>query len=61
MPIKPFIPLIGRRHRIKIMRIVESEMAVRKVKDCSSRPFSIPSDTLSRYINGTIGERAVIK
>ena len=58
MPIKPLIPLMGKRQRIKIILKVESEIAVRKVKVCWSRPFKIPSETLSRYIKGIMGERA---
>ena len=58
IPIKPFIPQRGKIKRIKIIRITESLTAVRKVKPCWSRPFKIPSDMLSRYIKGTMGERA---
>ena len=59
IPIKPFIPVMGRRQRIKMILRVESDRAVRKVKVCWSRPFKIPSETLSRYIKGTIGASAV--
>lgn len=58
IPIKPLSPVRGSTIRIRIIRTVESLIAVRKVKDCWSRPFKMPSEILSRYIKGTIGERA---
>ena len=61
IPIKPFIPKSGKISKIKIILIVESETAVRKVKFCWSRPFKSPSDMLSRYIRGTIGAKYLIK
>ena len=58
MAIKPLSPVRGSAIRIKIILITESLMAVRKVKVCWSSPFNIPSETLSRYIKGTMGDRA---
>ena len=55
--IKPFSPETGKMIRIKIIRRVESVMAVRKLNACWSSPFKMPSETLSKYIKGTIGER----
>ena len=58
---KPQSPVLLRRIKIKIIRMVESAMAVLKVNTCWSSPFKIPSDILSRYIKGTIGESALSK
>ena len=56
--IKPLSPERGKIMRIKIIRSVESVIAVRKLNACWSSPFKMPSDTLSKYISGTIGESA---
>ena len=61
IPIKPFIPNSGKRLIIIIILIIESETAVRNVKTCWSRPFKIPSDILSIYIRGTIGDKLFIR
>ena len=53
---KPKSPILLNIKLISTMRIKESEIAVRKVKLCWSSPFSIPSQILSRYIRGTIGD-----
>ena len=55
------MPVFGSSKSIKIIREAESVIAVRKVKVCWSSPFKMPSLILSRYINGTIGERAFSK
>ena len=44
--------------QISIILIEESEIAVKKVYFCWSSPFKMPSDMLSRYISGTIGDKA---
>ena len=56
---KPLSPETGRNIKIKIILRVESVIAVRKLKACWSSPFKMPSDTLSKYISGTIGESAL--
>ena len=55
------MPVLGSSKSIKIIRKAESVIAVRKVKVCWSSPFKMPSLILSRYIKGTIGERAFSK
>ena len=59
--INPRSPNRGRIIITRIIRIAESTTDVRNVNFCWSSPFSIPSQTLSRYINGTMGERAHIR
>ena len=56
--INPLSPKIGSNIRIRIILSTESETAVRNVKACWSRPFKMPSEMLSKYISGTIGDRA---
>lgn len=55
--INPLSPLFGSINNINTIRINESEIAVQNVKFCWSKPFSIPSQILSKYISGTIGDR----
>ena len=57
IPIKPIIPVRGRIAIISTILIAESETAVQKENACSSSPFKIPSEILSRYISGTIGAK----
>ena len=61
MPIKPFIPNSGKTVIINTILMAESETAVRKEKTCWSSPFKIPSEILSIYISGTMGDNAFIK
>ena len=61
IPINPRSPVTGNKSAIKSMRSEESHILFLKQKFCWSRPFKIPSQILSKYINGTIGANAQIK
>ena len=58
IPKKPDIPVLGKNEITKSILKTESNIEFLKQNFCWSRPFKIPSHTLSRYISGTIGERA---
>ena len=61
IPRKPTMENRGTIKRNGIILKNESKRAVLKVKDCWSSPFKMPSEILSRYISGTMGERYLIK
>jgi len=58
MPMNPIRPKRGRMAITANILKEESQTAVLNVKSCWSSPFKIPSETLSRYIRGTMGDRA---
>ena len=61
IPIKPNKPNRGSKIKISIILMEESNIAVRKEKTCWSRPFKIPSEILSKYIKGIMGDNACNK
>lgn len=61
IPIKPFMPKYGNTASTSPIRKDESKIPVRKQNPCWSSPFKIPSATLSRYIKGTMGDKAHIR
>ena len=58
MPKKAKMPHRFKNNNIKIILIAESPTLVRKVNFCWSRPFKMPSQMASKYINGTMGDNA---
>jgi len=60
MPINPIKPNFGRKTRIKASLPSESSIEFLKTVNCWSSPLSSPSQTESKYIRGTRGDKSRI-